>query len=99
MQSAASGQDDVLDIKRQPGVTVDPGELRTIRTDFATDEERRAAAHTYFTETFSSQLAAAHADTEEHLKRARKVANMFRFIGPSHYIPGRQDLGAFQKGM
>ena len=87
MQSAASGQEDVLDITRQPGVTVDPGEPRAIRTDFATDEERRAAAHTYFTETFGSQLAAAHADTEEHLERALKVANMFRFIGPSHHIP------------
>jgi len=40
----------------------------------------------------------AHAETEADLA-ARKVANMFRFILPSHYIPRRQDLGAFQKGM
>ncbi len=77
------------------GYWLDPGELRTIRTDFATDEDRRAAADTYFTETFGSQLAAAHAETEADLARAHKVANMFRFICPSYYIPGEQQWGAF----
>jgi Zn-finger nucleic acid-binding protein len=65
------------------GYWLDPGELRTIRTAFATDEERRAAADAYFTETFGGQLATEHAETEEQLARARKVANMFRFICPS----------------
>jgi hypothetical protein len=39
----------------------------------------------------------AHAETEADLA-ARKFANTFRLIGPSHYIPGKQDWGAFQKG-
>ena len=77
------------------GYWLDPGELRAIRTDFATDEDRRAAAGAYFDETFGEQLHAAHAETEEHLARAHKVANMFRFICPSYYIPGKQDWGAF----
>ena len=77
------------------GYWLDPGELRSIRTDFASDEERRAAAEAYFDETFGGQLSAAHAETEEHLARAHKVANMFRFICPSYYIPGDQQWGAF----
>lgn len=77
------------------GYWLDPGELRTIRTAFDTDEARRAAADAYFSETFGSQLADAHAETEEQLARARRVANMFRFICPSYYIPGEQQWGAF----
>ena len=77
------------------GYWLDPGELRTIRTDFTTDEDRRAAADAVITETFGNQLAAEHAETQEHLERAHKVANMFRFICPSYYIPGQQQWGAF----
>jgi len=77
------------------GYWLDPGELRTIRAAFDTDEARRAAADAYFSETFGVQLAAAHAETEAELVRARRVANMFRFICPSYYIPGQQAWGAF----
>ena len=77
------------------GYWLDPGELRAIRSGFETDEARRAAAGAYFTETFGGQLAAEHAETEEQLARAQKVANMFRFICPSYYIPGKQQWGAF----
>ena len=77
------------------GYWLDPGELRTIRSDFATDEERRAAADAYFEETFGGQLHAERVKTEEELARAHKVANMFRFICPSYYIPGEQKWGAF----
>ena len=77
------------------GYWLDPGELHAIRTDFETDEDRRAAADAYFEETFGGQLHAARAETQEHLERAHKVANMFRFICPSYYIPGEQQWGAF----
>jgi uncharacterized protein len=77
------------------GYWLDPGELRTIRTDFETDEDRRAAADAVFMDTFGGQLAAEHAKTEQQLARAHKVANMFRFICPSYYIPGQQQWGAF----
>jgi hypothetical protein len=29
------------------------------------------------------------------LDKARKIANMFRFVCPSYYIPDKQDWGAF----
>jgi len=77
------------------GYWLDPGELGSIRTDFETHEDRRAAADAVFQDTFGGQLAAQHAETEEQLARAHKVANMFRFICPSYYIPGQQQWGAF----
>ena len=77
------------------GYWLDPGELRAIRSAFDTVEARRDAAEAYFAETFGGRLAAAHAETEADLERAQRVANMFRFICPSYYIPGRQAWGAF----
>jgi len=75
------------------GHWLDPGELRTIRTEYASEEERERAA--YFSEVFGPELAAAHAQTEEDLARARRIAHAFRFICPSYYVPGKQDWGAF----
>jgi Zn-finger nucleic acid-binding protein len=77
------------------GHWLDPGELRTIRTEYASDEERERAAAEYFSEVFGPELAVAHAKTEEDLARARRIAHTFRFICPSYYIPGKQDWGAF----
>ncbi len=77
------------------GYWLDVGELATIRTEFATAEERDRAAQQYFSELFDSELAAAHAETEEDLRRAQKIAHIFRFICPSYYIPGKQEWGAF----
>jgi Zn-finger nucleic acid-binding protein len=77
------------------GHWLDPGELRTIRTEYASEEEREHAAQAYFAEVFGPTLAAAHAETEEDLARARNIAHAFRFISPSYYIPGKQDWGAF----
>ena len=77
------------------GHWLDPGELATIRTEYASEEERERAAAEYFSELFDPELAAAHAETEEDLARARRIAHAFRFISPSYYIPGEQDWGAF----
>ena len=77
------------------GHWLDPGELATIRTEFASEEEREQAAQRYFSELFDTELAAAHKETEEDLARAQKVAYVLRFICPSYYIPGKQDWGAF----
>ncbi len=77
------------------GHWLDPGELATIRTEYASEEERERAAAEYFSELFDPELAAAHAKTEEELARARRIAHAFRFISPSYYIPGEQDWGAF----
>ena len=74
---------------------LDVGELATIRSEFATAEERDRAAAQYFSELFDSELAAARAKTEEDLQRAQRIAHIFRFICPSRYIPGKQEWGAF----
>lgn len=77
------------------GHWIDPGELRDIREEYASEEERKRAASRYFSEVFGPELAAAHAETEEDLVRARRIAHAFRFICPSYYVPGEQDWGAF----
>ena len=77
------------------GFWLDAGELGKIRGEFPSQEARRQAAGEYFAEVFGGSLSAARAQDEEQLARARHVANMFKFICPSYYIPGDQDWGAF----
>jgi Zn-finger nucleic acid-binding protein len=77
------------------GFWLDAGELRKIRSFFNTEEERHKAADEYFTEVFGDKLNAMQAEDEAKLAKSRKIANMFRFICPTYYIPGKQDWGAF----
>ena len=77
------------------GFWLDAGELRKIRSLFNTEEERHEAADDYFSEVFGDKLAAMRAEDEAKLAKARRVSNMFRFICPSYYIPGKQAGGAF----
>jgi len=77
------------------GHWLDPGELRTIRTEYATEGDRKQAASEYFSEVFGPELAAAHAKSQEELARAQRIAYAFRFICPSYYVPGKQEWGAF----
>lgn len=77
------------------GFWLDAGELRKIRSLFKTEEERHNAAEEYFEEVFGDKLAAMRAEDEAKLDKAQKIANMFRFVCPSYYIPGKQDWGAF----
>ena len=77
------------------GLWLDFGELSQIRSQYRTEEERRKAAGEYFEEVFGKELAAMKDVSEENLKKARRIANIFRFICPSYYIPGEQDWGAF----
>ena len=77
------------------GFWLDAGELRKIRSLFNTEQERHQAAQEYFSEVFGDRLAAMEAENEAQLAKARKIANMFRFICPSYYIPGKQKWGAF----
>ncbi|MHC4573106.1 MAG: TFIIB-type zinc ribbon-containing protein [Planctomycetota bacterium] len=77
------------------GFWLDASELRQIRGLFSSEQERKKAAHEYFSEVFGPELAAMKAENEEKLARTRKVANMFRFICPTYYIPGKQTWGAF----
>ena len=77
------------------GFWLDAGELRMIRSLFNTEQEREKAADRYFSDVFHNELAQVEAGNEAELNKARKIANMFRFICPSYYIPGKQNWGAF----
>ena len=71
------------------GFWLDAGELGRIRSLFNSEEERHKAAEMYFSELFDDQLSTMKAE------KSSRVANMFLFICPSNYIPGKQDWGAF----
>ena len=77
------------------GVFLDPGELKTIRTEYTNDDERHAATHEYYNEMFDKQLAGMLKEDKAKLEKARRFAHMFRFICPSYYMPGKQSWGAF----
>lgn len=77
------------------GFWLDEGELRRIRKQYATEEDRKKAALEYFSDIFNGQLQAMAAESSENAKRVRKITHMFRFICPSYYIPGKQKWGAF----
>ncbi len=77
------------------GMWLDAGELKQIRQLYDTEEQRRAAAKEYFGELFSEHFERMKAENEEKLRKTRRMANMFRFICPTYYIPGKQHWGAF----
>jgi Zn-finger nucleic acid-binding protein len=77
------------------GYWLDAGELQRIREEFASDEERDAAAVQLLDELFGERMHADAAEGDEALARARRVANMLKYISPSYYLPGKQDGAAF----
>ena len=77
------------------GFWLDAGELKTIRSQYASAEERKAAGRAYVRDLFGDQLAAMAAKDQASLERVRRIAGLFRFICPTYYIPGEQSWGAF----
>lgn len=77
------------------GYWLDFGELGSIRGQYSSDDERKKAAEEYFENIFGGELKRMQEEGEEKLKKAKKIARMFRFVCPSYYIPGKQDWGAF----
>ncbi|MBN1815935.1 MAG: zf-TFIIB domain-containing protein [Sedimentisphaerales bacterium] len=77
------------------GVWLDYGELEAIRNLFGSEQERHQAAQEAFDKQFAEVLATDWKQSEERLAKARQIANAFRFICPSYYIPGKQSWGAF----
>ncbi len=77
------------------GIWLDAGELRTIRTEFPSDDARQAAADKYFDDVFGPELKAEHAESEERLEHSEHIAHAFRLITPSYWMPGKQEGGAF----
>ncbi len=77
------------------GIWLDSGELKQIRGMFDTEAEKQAAAKACFDDLFGPQLEQLEAKREQDKAKARRIANMFKFICPSYYIPGDQKWGAF----
>jgi len=77
------------------GIFLDPGELAELRADYKSDDERHKAARDYYREMFDTQLAGMLREDRAKVASARRVANIFKFICPSYYIPGKQGWGAF----
>ncbi len=77
------------------GFWLDQGELGTIRTQYASEEDRKQAAHDYFQDVFGEELERMQVESEEKLQKAQRIVRIFRFICPSYYIPGKQSWGAY----
>jgi Zn-finger nucleic acid-binding protein len=88
-------QVEVDDCPSCAGTWLDAGELRTIRSEYATEAERRQAAEVCFAEMFNEQVAELQNMSESEKVNFRRIVNVFRFICPSYYIPGKQPWGAF----
>lgn len=77
------------------GFWLDAGELREIRGLFETEADRHKAAEEYFDDVLGDHFKALETESKERVAKTRKVVNMFRYICPSNYIPGKQKWGAF----
>ncbi len=77
------------------GFFLDHGELNTIRSQFASEDDRRAAAQELFEELFGEEMARKHAQSEEAVESSRRMAHIIRFLLPSYYLKGKQPWGAF----
>lgn len=77
------------------GVWLDAGELTSIRDEFATEAERRAAAEKVFSEMFDGALNEQRKESLAKFETASKIAHALRFICPSYYSPGKKSGGAF----
>jgi uncharacterized protein len=77
------------------GVWLEAGELNQLRDEFKSEEDRRNAAEKTFNEMFDASLVAVQKQSAESSQNAKRIANAFRFISPSYYIPGKQKWGAF----
>lgn len=78
------------------GVWLDAGELARIRELFPREENREEASEKLVQEAAeASGLTEMLIESEERKVKARQIANMFRWLCPSAYIPGKQDGAAF----
>jgi len=77
------------------GIWLDAGELGQLRELFDSEEARHQAFDEYFQQVFGKEFAAMEAEDDAKLAKTRQFANMFKWICPSAYIPGKQSWGAF----
>jgi Zn-finger nucleic acid-binding protein len=72
------------------GYWLDPGELRTIRSEYPSEKARHQAARRYFKEVLGDRLAEHEAQMEEQRARVRRLRHIFRFLYPSYYVHGEE---------
>ncbi len=78
------------------GIWLDAGELAKIRELFPTEEARKRAGREFVDEVLkNSGFEQMLKESEEKKRKAMRIANVFRWLCPSNYIPGKQDWGAF----
>jgi Zn-finger nucleic acid-binding protein len=77
------------------GFWLDCGELGQIRSQFPSEAARKEAAAKYFDDVFGDRLAEMGRESAEKTEKVQRIVNMFKYICPSHYIPGKQEWGAF----
>lgn len=78
------------------GIWLDAGELTRIRELFPTEASREEAGKAFVEEFFNnSGFKDELKKSADAKQKARRVANMFKWICPSNYISGKQDWGAF----
>jgi len=87
-----------VEIDECPGcgsIWLDSGELGRIRQLFDSGADRDQAFEAYFQELFGEKLKQMSAESKVKAQNAQRFANMFRFVCPSKYIPGKQSGGVF----
>jgi len=77
------------------GIFLDAGELAGIEAEYQSDAERHQATEAYYGELFDAKLSQTLNQDRAKTERARRVAQLFRFICPSYYLAGKQQWGAF----
>jgi len=75
------------------GFFLDRGELNSLREQYATEEERSEAALQMFGEMFDEDLEDEQAASWQRVEASRQLANMFKYLLPSHYVPIKEALG------
>jgi hypothetical protein len=63
---------------------LDYGELRRIRKQFHSEDERKKATRKYFSEIFDIELARMREESEEKRQSARKITGILRFMSPRY---------------
>jgi Zn-finger nucleic acid-binding protein len=81
------------------GFWLDAGELDMIRSAFESEEfkkeEEEKFIEQYLNDNFGHELNKMREKSQAKLKFARGFAQIFKFLCPSYYIPGKQDGAAF----
>jgi Zn-finger nucleic acid-binding protein len=77
------------------GIWLDDGELAQIRELFASEQEKEMQTEQFVEQMIGKKLADLEEQDQAELAKAQRFANMFKWLCPSAYVPGKQEWGAF----